>query len=278
MSSANVDLFISIRSWTSVAGFRLASRQENSPKLKIEHVAKHHGINLMNFRNWMVANGLKEKSASSYDGAIAGRLSEWSKDAGLIRGSLYMVLDPMEFVALGLKIRKLSPFKKFDERGHGMYNAALAQYQSYLEGEQNSSSKDIEFINTRKDIANTDKETLIKARVGQGDFRQNLIDKWGACAVTGFKILGLLTASHIKPWSKSSDVERLDPNNGLLLSPNLDKAFDRGFISFDEDGRIMISKDFQNHELLGINDEMRVITDADIQDYMAHHRNEVWIS
>jgi putative restriction endonuclease len=82
---------------------------------------------------------------------------------------------------------------------------------------------------------------LIKARIGQGAFRAKLIVLWGSCAVTGYKDLNLLVASHIKPWSVSSNSERLDVYNGLLLVPNLDKAFDSGFISFKESGEIMIS-------------------------------------
>ena len=85
----------------------------------------------------------------------------------------------------------------------------------------------------RSQIDETQKSTLINARVGQGQFRKKLIDYWNGCAVTGFTDTRFLVASHIKPWRSSSDRDRLNEFNGLLLLPNLDKAFDLGFISFN---------------------------------------------
>lgn len=88
----------------------------------------------------------------------------------------------------------------------------------------------------------TEREAMIKARVGQGDFRKALIARWGSCSVTGFRLPEVLVASHIKPWSRcDTRRERLTPDNGLLLIPTLDKLFDSGLISFDDRFRIMIS-------------------------------------
>lgn len=90
----------------------------------------------------------------------------------------------------------------------------------------------------------TVREAVIKARVGQGLFREQLIQRWnGKCSVTGLpKATELLVASHIRPWSVCDTAEqRISPANGLLLTPNLDKLFDRGLISFDENFRMMIS-------------------------------------
>jgi putative restriction endonuclease len=87
----------------------------------------------------------------------------------------------------------------------------------------------------------TTRETLIKARIGQGQFRARLIEYWRNCAVTGCDFIAILVASHIKPWRDSTNIERLDPFNGLLLTPNLDQAFDQGYISFKDDGEVIIS-------------------------------------
>lgn len=87
----------------------------------------------------------------------------------------------------------------------------------------------------------TTRETLIKARIGQGQFRAALIEYWRNCAVTGCDFIAVLVASHIKPWRDSTNVERLDPFNGLLLTPNLDQAFDQGYISFEDNGEVIIS-------------------------------------
>jgi len=97
----------------------------------------------------------------------------------------------------------------------------------------------------------TEVERLVVQRVGQDIFRSRLMDYWdGKCAVTGLAIPELLKASHIKPWRDcESDAERLDVFNGLLLSPNLDAAFDRGFISFDDDGKIQFSPLLSNENI-----------------------------
>lgn len=84
-------------------------------------------------------------------------------------------------------------------------------------------------------LSETERQALIKARVGQGYFRDELIARWGGCSVTGCDEVGVLIASHIKPWSEcSTRAERLSPDNGLLLTPNLDKLFDRKLITFEE--------------------------------------------
>jgi putative restriction endonuclease len=89
----------------------------------------------------------------------------------------------------------------------------------------------------------TEVERLVRQRVGQDTFRQALMDYWGkACAVTGLDLPEVLRASHAKPWAVcESDDERLDVFNGFLLSANLDALFDRGLITFDESGRMIIS-------------------------------------
>lgn len=69
---------------------------------------------------------------------------------------------------------------------------------------------------------------------------------FGACAVTGLAVPELLMASHAKPWEIASNAERLDGDNGLPLIPNLDKLIDKGFISFADDGTVMISTSVRN--------------------------------
>lgn len=91
-------------------------------------------------------------------------------------------------------------------------------------------------------VPDTEKRALIKSRVGQGRFRADLLRLWeGRCAVSGLGLVALLRASHIKPWSDSNNQERLDPYNGLLLSPAYDAAFDAGLITFSDDGAVVVS-------------------------------------
>jgi hypothetical protein len=124
-------------------------------------------------------------------------------------------------------------------------------------------------------VGETTRSALIQARRGQGQYRQNLIVVWGKCAVTGCAHLDLLRASHIKPWRDSSPEERLDKFNGLLLTPNLDAAFDRGFIGFDDDGQMLISAALSVESVahLGITQGLRLShVYAENRSYLAFHR------
>lgn len=90
----------------------------------------------------------------------------------------------------------------------------------------------------------TEAERLVVQRVGQALFRNALMDHWlGRCCVTGLAVPELLRASHIKPWAKcQSDDERLDVFNGLLLAPHIDALFDGGWISFSDQGCLLVSE------------------------------------
>lgn len=78
-------------------------------------------------------------------------------------------------------------------------------------------------------------------------------------------------ASHIKPWRDSSSKERLDVYNGLLLTPSLDKAFDKGLITFDVKGNILISKNFKDYNLFGINENMKIKIEEKHKKYLEYH-------
>jgi hypothetical protein len=95
----------------------------------------------------------------------------------------------------------------------------------------------------------TEAERLVVQRIGQNLFRDALLEFWnGKCCVTGLAIPALLRASHIRPWAKcESDEQRLDVFNGLLLAPNLDALFDDGWITFQDDGSTLLSKDLNEH-------------------------------
>lgn len=132
----------------------------------------------------------------------------------------------------------------------------------------------------RKDIGEVEKLQLIKARTGQGLFRTRvrLIEK--QCRITGISAPRHLRASHIKPWRLSSDVEKLDGNNGLLLAPHVDHLFDAGFISFASDGAIMLSPHLAGDVLKawGIDPAADVGEfTAEQEEYLEFHRAEVFL-
>lgn len=231
----------------------------------------------MRFEDWMRHRGLSPSSVKKYEGAIRGSISEWAMDSGLVAGPLTSLVSRTSFETIASKIRELPVFQERNERGHNMYNAALKKFAEYLsEGYNGDIESDIDEILATKNIGETEKSNLVKSRVGQGTFRQKLVAYWSGCSVTGFKDTNLLVASHIKPWSASNNTERLDPFNGLLLIPNLDKAFDSGFITFSETGEIMISPLLTERDKLGISNQLRVSLVKQHEAYMAFHRSVVF--
>ena len=95
----------------------------------------------------------------------------------------------------------------------------------------------------------TERQILSSARIGQGKFRDDFMKRWSCkCGVSGISRRELLRASHIKTWSASNNVERLDPDNGLLLSAAYDAAFDARLISFGDDGALILAEDFARAE------------------------------
>ena len=129
----------------------------------------------------------------------------------------------------------------------------------------------------RSDVKETERSSLVLSRVGQGPFRVDLIDIWKTCAVTNIAIPEILKASHIKPWRYSSNFERLDPYNGLLLSPNMDALFDRGFISFEDTGHIIISRKLvKQKDLVGVSEQIGLRTIFnDNYKYLDYHRSKI---
>lgn len=233
----------------------------------------------MTFEDWMRFRKLSESSIKKYEGAVSGAISEWAIDSGVTEGPLTSILSYSRFKSISTKLRKLPIFQERDDRGHHMYSSALKKYAEYLqEGFDSDIESDVEEILAQDSTTSTEKSTLLKARIGQGNFRQKLISLWGCCAVTGYKDVAMLRASHIKPWRASSNPERLDGYNGLLLLPTLDKAFDSGLISFGKAGNILISPLLQDPEKLGINESMAVKFKEKNQPYMEFHRDSVFRS
>ena len=128
-------------------------------------------------------------------------------------------------------------------------------------------------------LNDTEKDAIIKSRIGQGKFRKRLIEKWGACSVTNLSNLSLLRASHIKPWSACDNHERLDPDNGLLLHPSLDHLFDSGLITFNSNGNIVITSKITDSELaiLNISTDMALSHMSEkTREYLKYHKNHVF--
>jgi putative restriction endonuclease len=128
----------------------------------------------------------------------------------------------------------------------------------------------------------TTREALIQARIGQGRFKENVVRYESSCRVTGVCNPIHLIASHIKPWRESSDSERLCGANGLLLTPSIDHLFDRGFVSFDDNGIVLVSPiaDPESLPRMGVRLDRPIFSgtfNGDQRHFLEYHRRNVFL-
>lgn len=137
-----------------------------------------------------------------------------------------------------------------------------------------------ETIQIAPEIAETERKSLIIARRGQGLFKERVMQIETRCRITRVSNPTHLIASHCKPWRDSTNHERLDGENGLLLTPSIDHLFDRGFISFEDKGRLIVSPVAHLPSL----QKMGVVTDEPVnvgvfsegqKRFLDYHRNSV---
>lgn len=140
---------------------------------------------------------------------------------------------------------------------------------------------DLAAIQGRVDLSETEKRQLVNARVGQGLFKNNVRLNEHACRVTGVQQLHHLRASHIKPWRESDNEEKLHGCNGLLLAPHVDHLFDRGFISFEGNGDLIVSEEMEAEVL----DAWAIVVprnvgvfNVDQQHFLSFHREHVLLA
>ena len=127
-----------------------------------------------------------------------------------------------------------------------------------------------------KSVSPTDRLQITKARIGQGEYRIALLQVEPSCRVTRVANPDYLRASHIWPWRFATNQERLDPNNGLMLAPHVDFLFDRGFVSFADDGDLLVSTraDHEVLKALGVSEGLNVGKFSDGQrKYLRRHRD-----
>ena len=123
-----------------------------------------------------------------------------------------------------------------------------------------------------------ERDAVVKQRVNQSSFRERLLERDGCCQLCGVSNPSLLVASHIKPWSRSTGSEKTSVYNGLLLCPAHDKLFDTGLISFDEDGKILISDELSEEdcELLNVNEDQTIDMPVETIPFMQYHRENIF--
>ena len=129
----------------------------------------------------------------------------------------------------------------------------------------------------------TERQQMITTRTAQSRYRSALEKMWGGkCPLTGVSIPALLRASHAKPWKDCTDTERVDPYNGFLLEARMDALFDQGYISFADEGTLIISPCLteEDREMLGLHTIAQIlpmITPEHLP-YLCWHRENVFLS
>ena len=221
----------------------------------------------MNFVNWLIhQKKISEYSAKRYSAVLEKRILEWLPSYELPKNSI-------EFEALKRMILSLDIYQERNRIGNNMYSSALNHYGHYL---KEIDMRDVEVFNQNQNFT-PEAEKLIKVRLLQNKFRKELFDIHQSCVVTGFSRGQFLIASHIKPWAKSTNEEKIDPYNGLLLTPNIDKLFDENLISFDFKGNVLISKILQPSDIqfFQLPKKVSFIFDSRHKKYLDYHNTLV---
>ena len=197
-----------------------------------------------------------------------------------------------EIAPLFKKFEGLTPHKTINERVQrdkrfykilpGLYGLTKyldkipLEYQpnEFLESQIKTAPVPFEVENTSKIIQQT-------IRIGQEKFRRNLLNEISFCPITGISDPRILLASHIKPWRVSNNNERLDKNNGFIFSPTIDKIFDIGLITFDNNKAMLISKSLvlENVKSIGI-EHKKVYEKLPLENriqYLEYHRNFIFL-
>ncbi|MBQ9678517.1 MAG: HNH endonuclease [Prevotella sp.] len=167
-------------------------------------------------------------------------------------------------------LKLFADFEEIEKR-----KAFIENYGSIKQEEEET------FFGVREETLDEKKPTAKYGREGQDEYRRKLLEECPFCPITMINEESLLIASHIKPWAVSDSKERIDPNNGFILSPLYDKLFDRGYITFSEDKRVSISNwlSRQVKDRIGIKENQIfqfLPMNNDRAKYLEYHRDTVF--
>lgn len=206
------------------------------------------------------------------------RTDDGRTPAPLGRFRLYKLIDT-DYDGLEKSFGPTCPDREVVQREfHYLIDWYLASYrgtEGNLDNEAEESVAEKEIQNS--DLTTTEKESLIKSRRGQGVFRSRVASIEAGCRMTGITEHQFLIASHIKPWADSTNSERLDGNNGLLLSPHVDRLFDKGFVTFNPDGCVIIAPEAAEVCCQwNLTSAQKRTLSLEQEEYMRYHRDHVY--
>lgn len=218
---------------------------------------------VFSFKSTLIkAVGIAEGQAETAPNPFGDVGAQWSDEGWLVPVNFHEAENPIRPKDHIDDLRPMlaAKYAPLQDNGNGNQGVYLAEISSdmaeYLLGQlsidpqtlisSDSSSNEADdkaerALKGRTDIGPTFRQQLVKARRGQGIFKSNVLLNEKRCRVTGVADPAFLIASHIKPWRLSSDEEKLDGCNGLVLAPHIDWMFDKGWISFSNDGALLTS-------------------------------------
>lgn len=235
------------------------------------------------FNDWLKVNtSLSDSSAYKYSRAV-NTISKDMFERHVINIDL-LSASVLQLDSIIPRILNDEAFLEKNSTGNNMYSCALKQYRMYRVATcENETEEEIESaIESKEGLTETERKSIIKARIGQGEFRDKLLIKYDfSCIITGIHLPEVLIASHIKPWAVSNNYERLSKDNGLLLSATYDRLFDCGLITFSNKGAIYLSSQIDKKDavLLKLNNgcvyDLKMNTE--LKNNLEYHRDVVFV-
>lgn len=231
------------------------------------------------FYHYMVKfGGIAKKTSGDYVTRMKFLAHDYSLDETLTKEKIDEILRQED-----LKRQERSVYTS--KKSLSDFRAGLNKFLSFINSDYHKRIADsiiteIKAVENDNTIKMTEKDSIVKSRIGQGIFRKGLIEYWHGCAISQCPLTWMLIASHIKPWRDADNQERLDPYNGLLLLPNYDKLFDLGYISFNSKGKIMYSRllDKFDRETIGLTNNLHLVKlEEQHLKYLKYHNDNCFL-
>lgn len=231
------------------------------------------------FYHYMVKfGGIAKKTSGDYVTRMKFLAHDYSLDETLTKEKIDEILRQEDF-----KRQERSVYTS--KKSLSDFRAGLNKFLAFINSDYHKRIADsiiteIKAVENDNTIKMTEKDSIVKSRIGQGIFRKGLIEYWHGCAISQCPLTWMLIASHIKPWRDADNQERLDAYNGLLLLPNYDKLFDLGYISFNSKGKIMYSRllDKFDRETIGLTNNLHLVKlEEQHLKYLKYHNDNCFL-
>ena len=231
------------------------------------------------FYHYMVKfGGITKKTSGDYVTRMKFLAHDYSLDETLTKEKIDEILRQEDF-----KRQERSVYTS--KKSLSDFRAGLNKFLAFINSDYHKRIADsiiteIKAVENDNTIKMTEKDSIVKSRIGQGIFRKGLIEYWHGCAISQCPLTWMLIASHIKPWRDADNQERLDAYNGLLLLPNYDKLFDLGYISFNSKGKIMYSRllDKFDRETIGLTNNLHLVKlEEQHLKYLKYHNDNCFL-